>query len=786
MEPVSAAEPEGLARAHRDLEALATATRALGASSDVGPALTRIAAAAREIAGADFVYVTVHDPALGVSRVIARAGTEGGTPGPDRDPTDVSPPHAGEISLPVVVEEEVAGQLVIVWPRGRPGGEVDMDGLGRLASLAAVAIRHRRLATTLAGNRDPATLRADDLTRVAGQLRRIVDAAKDGIVTTDGGGLITSANPAAEAMFGQPAPALFGRPVAVVLPGLQLVGSSTGRTAAGTEIEGVRPDGSRFPAELSVSAVTSDGGRAFVVIVRDVTDRKAVERMKDEFVATVSHELRTPLTALRGHVELVLEGEAGPVTDLQQRFLQIATQSADRLGALINDLLDVAKIEAGRVQLRRELVDLVGVLRDVSATYRLEADRRGLAFQENLPALPQVVGDRDRLIQVFGNLVSNALKYTRAGGVGIEARTTYGAVEVVVHDTGLGMTAEEQRQLFTKFFRSRDRTGPDPGGTGLGLVIAKGIVEGHGGTLSVESEPGVGSRFRVVLPAVGGPPSDGAGSARAAATVLVVDDEVAIRDLLLEYLQVWDYAAVPASSGPEALELARRITPDLIILDVGMLPMSGLDVLRQAGHRHAEHPGAAALGVRRARAAPGPRRRRLPAEAGDRRPAARGRAARPGPDPGAALPPGRRRPAAGANPEGARGDRARGESGPDPGGGRGDPVRARAGDPARRGPGRRAGRAPPRPVARRCGLPRHGRGADRRLAAGERARRAGVPRRNPPRPARLRRGGPSAGAPRKAPGGIRRIPRWLGSSWPRTSSRSATWWPSSSPTPVTT
>jgi len=579
--PSDASEPESLARARRDLEALAAVTRALGASGDVGPALTRIAAAAREAAGADLAYVAVYDTGLGGSRVVARAGTEGVAPEPDRDPAGAAPAHGGEVSLPLVFEEEMAGQLVLVWPRGRPAGDIDLEGLGRLAILAAVAVRHRRLATTLAGGREPGALRADDLVRVAGQLRRIVDAAKDGILTTDGGGLITSANPAAEALFGQPAAALSGRPVAVVLPGLQLAGSSAARTAAGTELEGVRADGARFPAELSVSAVTSDGGRAFVVIVRDVTDRKAAERMKDEFVATVSHELRTPLTALRGHVELVLEGEAGPVTDLQRRFLQIATQSADRLGALINDLLDVAKIEAGRVQLRRELVDLAAVLREVSATFRVEADRRGLIFLEELAPLPPVVGDRDRLIQVFGNLVSNALKYTRAGRVGVTAGSTYGAVEVVVHDTGIGMTTEEQRQLFTKFFRSRDRTGPDPGGTGLGLVIVKGIVEGHGGTLSVESEPGVGSRFRVTLPAVGGPPGEAGQAARAAATVLVVDDEVAIRDLLLEYLQMWDYAAVPAGSGPEALELARRLTPDLIILDVGMLPMSGLDVLRE-------------------------------------------------------------------------------------------------------------------------------------------------------------------------------------------------------------
>jgi PAS domain S-box-containing protein len=578
-------DTEALARARREIDGLAAATRALGAASDVGPALGRIAAAALELSGADLAYVTGHDPGTGVPRVVARAGSETAIA-----PDGGAASGGSEVSLPVVVEDEVVGQLVVAWPRQRPAAQIDMEGLGRLASLAALAIRHRRLATALAGGRDPATSRAEDLVRVAGQLRRIVDAAKDGILTTDGGGLITSANPAAEALFGHPAGTLFGRPVVVVLPGLQLGGTSGAGSAVGAEVEGVRQDGSRFPAELSVSAVASDTGRAFVVIVRDVTERKAAERMKDEFVATVSHELRTPLTALRGHVELVLDGDGGPVTELQQRFLRVATQSADRLGALINDLLDVAKIEAGRVQLRKELVDLGGVLRDVSATFRHEATRRGLTFQEDLDALPAVVGDRDRLIQVFGNLVSNAIKYTRAGAVGVSARPIYGAAEVVVHDTGIGMTPDEQRQLFTKFFRSRDRAGRDPGGTGLGLVIAKGIVEGHGGTLSVESEAGVGTRFRVALPAIGGPPGGGAEPGGQAVTVLVVDDEVTIRDLLLEYLQLWNYGAVPAVSGPEALEVARRIKPDLIILDVGMLPMSGLDVLRQLKQDPATRP----------------------------------------------------------------------------------------------------------------------------------------------------------------------------------------------------
>jgi len=568
-------EPEtaALARARRELEVLAAATRALAGSSDVGPALARIAAAARELESADFACVTAHDPASGVPRVLARAGAEGvaATRGG----------AAGEVSVPIVVEEEVAGHLVVAWPSGRSAGAVDMEALGRLASLAAGAIPRRRLAIALAGDSDATALRTEDLVRVAGQFRRIVDAAKDGIMTTDGGGLITSANPAAETLFGQPGGALTGRPVETILPGLQLGAPPTGRVSGGAEIEGVRHDGTRFPAELSVSTVASDGGRTFVVIVRDITERKTAERLKDEFVATVSHELRTPLAALRGHVELVLDGDGGPVTELQRRFLQVATQSADRLGALINDLLDVAKIEAGRVQLRKELVDLRAVLCEVAATFRIEATRRDLVFREELAELPPVVGDRDRLIQVFGNLVSNAIKYTRAGEVCLTARPAYGAVEVVVHDTGVGMSPEEQRQLFTKFFRSRDRRGPDPGGTGLGLVIVKGIVEAHGGTLGVESTPGVGTDIRVLLPAVTSQPGGGSEPGPEAATVLVVDDEVAIRDVLLEYLQIWDYGAVPASGGAEALELARRIKPNLIILDVGMLPMSGLDVLRQ-------------------------------------------------------------------------------------------------------------------------------------------------------------------------------------------------------------
>ena len=224
--------------------------------------------------------------------------------------------------------------------------------------------------------------------------------------------------------------------------------------------------------------------------------------MKDEFVGTVSHELRTPLTAIKGFIELVLDGDAGPVAETQREFLEVAARNADRLGAVINDILDVSRIEAQGLEIRLEPTDLVAVLEDVASTFRVMAHNKGLTLRHEVPVLPRIRGDAARLVQVFSNLLSNAIKYTPRGEVGIRASATGDRVEVVVHDSGIGLTPEEQGQLFTKFFRGRDPVVADSGGTGLGLVIAKAIVQKHQGTIGMESNPGEGTRFRVVLPAV--------------------------------------------------------------------------------------------------------------------------------------------------------------------------------------------------------------------------------------------------------------------------------------------
>jgi signal transduction histidine kinase len=196
----------------------------------------------------------------------------------------------------------------------------------------------------------------------------------------------------------------------------------------------------------------------------------------------------------------VADGEAGSINETQREFLAIAVRNSDRLGALINDLLDMNRIEANGLELKLEPIDIAAVLADVQATFQREAYSKGLVMRQDVVELPLVLGDKARLLQVFCNLVSNAIKYTPHGEIGIKATKLQDAVEVVVYDSGIGMTPEETTKLFTKFFRGSNPVVTESRGTGLGLVIAKAILRAHRATIDVESRPGQGTRFRVVLP----------------------------------------------------------------------------------------------------------------------------------------------------------------------------------------------------------------------------------------------------------------------------------------------
>ena len=652
---------EALDRARREAESFVDVQRDLAETLDLLPLLAKTARHARLLCRADLAYIAPFDPRAGVARVVAplgerSAGLRSGRVEPGRglagralasrapfrtadfagDPRlhdGFIDPLAAEgvvavLAVPMILEQELIGLILVANRTTTAFTEQHEAILLRLAMPAALAIRNARLVAELGQERDLLAVRSRELARSEAQVRGILQAATDGILTVDPRGRITSVNRAVELMFGYPAQEVLARdlerlvPTPADEPEMLTSAVTPAGPAPRREMEGVRRDGSRFPIELSVSVVRTEHDHFFAVVVsdiserkraqetrfrlaaivdssddavigwtpdlriaswnpgaeriygydageavgqpvsvvvppdrldelreliarvergehlrnqetvwcrkdgrridvaitvsatrdeagritgfstiaRDITARKTIERIKDEFIGTVSHELRTPLTAIRGHLELVLDGEAGPVTPLQREFLAVATQNTDRLGALINDLLDVEKVEGGGLRIREEPVDLAVVLRGVVATFRLEAERKGLGFRDEIPDRLVITGDRDRLTQVFSNLVSNAIKYTTHGEVGIQAGRRDARVAVVVHDTGAGISAEDRVQLFSKFFRSADAAVRDAGGTGLGLVIARGIVERHGGRIEVESEKGIGSRFTVLLP----------------------------------------------------------------------------------------------------------------------------------------------------------------------------------------------------------------------------------------------------------------------------------------------
>jgi signal transduction histidine kinase/DNA-binding response OmpR family regulator len=333
---------------------------------------------------------------------------------------------------------------------------------------------------------------------------------------------------------------------------------------------------------LSVTAAPlgteSDG---VVWTVRDMSERARLERAKSDFVATASHELRSPLTSIKGFVEL-LERSPGQMSERQREFVQIILGSTDRLVDLVNDLLDVARIEAERVEINRRPIELGEAVREVAELMgpRIAEKEQHLDVQIG-PALPPALADPARVRQIVANLLTNAHLYTERGGhihVGVESDLV--SLQVVVQDSGQGMTPEETERVFDRFYRGADGSPASPG-TGLGLSIVKSLVDLHQGQISVESEVGRGTTFRVTLPsALPGPGSGHSLDAIRGTRVLVVDDEREIAELIAGQLAPLSIETEIAGSGAEALVKLRAGRFDAVTLDILMPGMDGFEVLR--------------------------------------------------------------------------------------------------------------------------------------------------------------------------------------------------------------
>jgi PAS domain S-box-containing protein len=363
------------------------------------------------------------------------------------------------------------------------------------------------------------------------KLAAIVESAPDAIVGTDLEERVTSWNLGAERLFGHTAAEMIGNNFSVLVPEdrreerQELVA----RAAAGEDVrrfETVRLRKGEEPVNVSVtiSPIRDLTGAAVGVatISQDITQRKHTEaererlllelalqnerlleldRLKDEFVALVSHELRTPLTSIRGYLELLLDGEAGDLTDEQRQFLGVVERNAHRLLTLVGDLLFLAQVEAGKLSLEFGAVDLGALAAECVETGRPLAEEKGVTLTLATGPLALLAGDHARLAQLLDNLVSNGIKFTPAGGrVDVRIRGERGQAVIEVRDTGIGIPPNEQEHLFERFYRTSKATEQAIPGTGLGLAISKAIVQAHGGLIVVASEDDAGSTFRVSLP----------------------------------------------------------------------------------------------------------------------------------------------------------------------------------------------------------------------------------------------------------------------------------------------
>ena len=247
---------------------------------------------------------------------------------------------------------------------------------------------------------------------------------------------------------------------------------------------------------------TDNNGEKFIVgIIRDITERKRVEKMKDEFIGTVSHELRTPLSITKEGLSLVLDKVTGPINEQQARILTVSKNNIDRLARIINSLLDISRIESGRIEIQREAFEIASVMRQVLSAFELKIKEKRLTLRADLPKDGIIIqGDSDGVTQVLTNLLSNSCKLTDKGFIDVSAKEIGDSVEISVSDTGIGIAEEDMPKLFDKFQQFGRVDGPGEKGTGLGLAIAKGIVNAHNGKIWAESEPGKGTKVTFRLP----------------------------------------------------------------------------------------------------------------------------------------------------------------------------------------------------------------------------------------------------------------------------------------------
>jgi len=487
------------------------------------------------------------------------------------------------LAIPLIVDTRILGVVQVAGAPGQPFSQTQQTLLHALVARLASAIDRAQISIITQSEQE--------------RTRALVDASNDAILMLDSNGAATMINRRAKYFFGLAERDVIGRGASQLRAMFRMIFEdnnafdtwltpllASSEERAVIELKVLRAE----PRLLQCfSAPVLDHQERLLgrmLVFRDITREREVEQMKTDFVSIVSHELRTPLTSIRGSLQLVVgrpqQPELAPRT---RELLEISLKNSERLIRLINDILDISKIEQGSIQLRRVALDPADLCRTAAQEVEAFAASRDISIQVIVPEdLPPVSADRDRALQILTNLLSNAIKFSVSGQrIELTALANGGAICFAVRDYGRGVAPEDHLLIFEKFHQLDSSLTRNVGGTGLGLPICKALVEEHGGNIWIESALGNGATLSFTLPlATSASPVVASRNDPSQPVILVVDDSATTREMLRNILESEGYQVAEADGGAAAVQLARFLQPKLMTLDVMMPDLDGFDVIQ--------------------------------------------------------------------------------------------------------------------------------------------------------------------------------------------------------------